>query len=70
MPVPAETTLTVRPVAGHIGADISGVDLSRPLSTEETRQIRATLLRWKVVFFRGQNLDHASQIAFARHFAS
>ncbi|GAA0895327.1 MULTISPECIES: TauD/TfdA dioxygenase family protein [Streptomyces violaceusniger group] len=68
MPVPAENTLTVRPVAGHIGADISGVDLSRPLSAEEARQIRAALLRWKVVFFRGQNVDHAAQIAFARHF--
>ncbi|MGW4080741.1 TauD/TfdA family dioxygenase [Streptomyces asiaticus] len=52
MPVPAENTLTVRPVAGHIGAGISGVDLSRPLSAEEARQIRAALLRWKVVFFR------------------
>lgn len=68
MPVPAENTLTVRLVAGHIGAGISGVDLSRPLSAEEARQIRAALLRWKVVFFRGQNVDHATQIAFDRHF--
>ncbi|GGK60600.1 hypothetical protein [Streptomyces flaveus] len=35
MPVLVENTLTVRPVAGRIGADISGVDLSRPLSPEE-----------------------------------
>lgn len=68
MPVPAESTLTIRPVAGHIGADIAGVDISRPLSPEEVRQIREALLRWKVVFFRGRQLDHASQIAFARHF--
>ncbi|NLU75689.1 TauD/TfdA family dioxygenase [Streptomyces sp. HNM0575] len=70
MSVTAENTntLTVRPVAGHIGADISGVDLSQPLQPEEIARIRAALLRWKVVFFRGQQLDHASQIAFARGF--
>lgn len=68
MSVPAQNTLTVRPVAGHIGADISGVDLSLPLSPEEVEQIRTALLRWKVVFFRGQRLDHASQIEFARSF--
>jgi alpha-ketoglutarate-dependent sulfate ester dioxygenase len=55
-------------VAGHIGADISGVDISQPLSERDVHDIRAALHRHKVIFFRGQNLDHASQIAFARHF--
>ena len=31
-------------------------------------EIRQTLLAHKVVFFRGQALDHATQIAFARQF--
>ncbi|MFZ3555112.1 TauD/TfdA dioxygenase family protein [Streptomyces sp. BH055] len=62
------STLTVRPIAGHIGADITGIDLALPLSPEEVAQVREALLRWKVVFFRDQDLDHAAQIDFARRF--
>ncbi|MCM2422118.1 TauD/TfdA family dioxygenase [Streptomyces sp. RKAG293] len=61
-------TVTVRPASGHTGADISGVDLSLPLSDENLLVIKEALHRWKVVFFRGQELDHASQIAFGRQF--
>ena len=62
------TTITVRPVAGHIGADIGGIDLARPLADSELATVRDALHRHKVVFFRGQELDHAAQIAFARQF--
>ena len=62
------TRITVRPVAGHIGADIGNVDLAQPLSEAEAQQVREALQRHKVVFFRGQELDHAAQIAFARQF--
>jgi alpha-ketoglutarate-dependent sulfate ester dioxygenase len=62
------STLTIRPVAGHIGADIDGADLSQPLPDGTIEEIRQALHRHKVVFFRGQQLGHASQIAFARRF--
>jgi taurine dioxygenase len=62
------TTLSVRPIAGHIGADISGVDISRPLDGPTVDAVRDALLKHKVIFFRGQELDHASQIAFGRQF--
>ncbi|MDX2547401.1 TauD/TfdA dioxygenase family protein [Streptomyces sp. WI04-05B] len=68
---PAETNtagVEVAPVAGHIGAEISGVDLTEPLDDTVVAGIRAAVLRWKVVFFRGQRLDHAGHIAFARRF--
>ncbi|HYZ56788.1 MAG TPA: TauD/TfdA family dioxygenase [Streptosporangiaceae bacterium] len=58
----------VRPVAGHIGADITSVDISKPLSEEQVSAIRDALHRYKVIFFRGQDLDHAAQIAFGRQF--
>jgi alpha-ketoglutarate-dependent sulfate ester dioxygenase len=60
--------ITVRPVAGHIGADISGVDISQPLTGDQVAAIREALYRYKVIFFRDARLDHASQIAFGRHF--
>ena len=61
-------TLTVRPLQPTIGAEISGVDLSRPLSDEERDQIKAAILTYKVVFFREQNLDQDQHAAFARQF--
>ncbi|WP_405486453.1 TauD/TfdA dioxygenase family protein [Streptomyces sp. NBC_00096] len=58
----------VRPSAGHIGAEITGVDLAGDLSDAVVAEIRAAVLRWKVVFFHGQVLDHAAHVAFARRF--
>ncbi|MGW0819772.1 TauD/TfdA dioxygenase family protein [Streptomyces sp. NPDC002845] len=60
--------LGVRPAAGYIGAEIHGVDLAGPLDDAVVAEIRAALLRWKVVFFREQKLDHAGQVTFARRF--
>lgn len=62
------TTVTVRPVAGHIGADLGDVDLSAPLDGATVAAITAALHRYKVIFFRDQQLDHAAQIRFGRHF--
>ncbi len=58
----------VVPMAIHIGAEIRGVDLSRPLPPAHVSAVRAALLRWKVVFFRDQTLDHRTHIAAARQF--
>ncbi len=48
------------------GAEIFGVDLRRPLAPQTAKEIWAALLRWKVVFFRDQHIDHAQHVAFAR----
>ncbi|HEY8524849.1 MAG TPA: TauD/TfdA family dioxygenase [Acidimicrobiales bacterium] len=58
----------VRPVAGRIGAEIHGVDLTRPLDEATVAGIRATLLRYKVVFFRDQHITQAQHVAFGRYF--
>jgi alpha-ketoglutarate-dependent taurine dioxygenase len=58
--------IEVKPMTLHIGAEISGVDLNDPLSEAQRHEIYAAFLKWKVVFFRGQNLDHPSHIDFAR----
>ncbi|MEU7526399.1 TauD/TfdA family dioxygenase [Saccharothrix sp. NPDC042600] len=60
--------ISVRPVAGHIGADISGIDISRPLDAAALDLVKNALNEYKVLFFRDQSLDHASQIAFGRQF--
>jgi alpha-ketoglutarate-dependent sulfate ester dioxygenase len=60
--------LDVRPMSGYIGAEIFGVDLSTPLDAATVADIRATLLKWKVVFFRDQDITQAQHIAFGRLF--
>lgn len=60
--------VTVSPAAGRIGAEISGVDISRPLDEQTVAVIQHALDEWRVVFFRGQRLDHATQIGFGRQF--
>src|SRR3954467_5127001 len=60
--------LKVRPSTPVIGAEIEGVDLSKPLSREEVNDIHQALLQWKVLFFRDQKITDEQQLAFARYF--
>src|SRR3954454_756952 len=60
--------IEIVPLTLHIGAEIRGVDLTRPLPPDRLKEIRAAFLKWKVVFFRDQHLDHAQHVALARQF--
>jgi len=64
----APSTIQIRPVTLHVGAEIEGVDLKQPLSDETVAEIRAALLKWNALFFRGQHVDHQQQVDFARRF--
>ena len=58
---------SVRPVAGRIGAEISGVRLDGDLPERTVDGIRRALHQHKVLFFRGQDhLDDEEQEAFGR----
>src|SRR5438067_10045940 len=58
----------VVPLTLHIGAEIRGVDLTRPLPPEQLQEVREAFLQWKVIFFRGQHLEHAQHVTMARQF--
>src|SRR3954452_14696256 len=64
----SNTPIEVVPLTLHIGAEIRGVDLTRPLPPEQLKAVREAFLKWKVVFFRNQHLDHAQHVAMARQF--
>jgi alpha-ketoglutarate-dependent taurine dioxygenase len=64
----ATSTLTVHPLTARTGAEIRGVDLSKPLTDAEVKGIKDALHAWRVVFFRDQSIGHAEQIAFGRRF--
>jgi taurine dioxygenase len=60
--------LEARPLSGALGAEIPGVDLSKPLETAVFDEVRAALLRHGAVFFRDQRLTREAQLDFARRF--
>src|ERR671925_187011 len=55
--------MEVRRIAGALGAEILGVDLSKEFPEKE---IRRAFLEHQVIFFRDQNLSPAQFMAFAR----
>jgi taurine dioxygenase len=59
---------TVAPVAGALGAEISGLDLSAPLSDETILAVRRAWLDHLVIFFRDQNLSPAQFLTLGRRF--
>jgi taurine dioxygenase len=58
----------VRKIGKHLGAEISGVDLSQPLDDHTFAQVATAFFDNEVVFFRNQKLTPEQQIAFTRRF--
>lgn len=58
--------MRVTRLAGAIGAEISGVDLRRPLSAEQAAALRRIWLDHGVVFLRDQQLTSDQFLAFAQ----
>src|SRR5687768_15900453 len=56
------------PITGSVGAEIEGLDLSRPLDSEAVDVVRTALAHHGVVFFRNQQLTPTQQKDFARNF--
>jgi taurine dioxygenase len=60
--------IAVEPVAGALGAEITGIDVSRPLDDETVAELRRALLDYLVIFFRDQDLSPEQHKAFGRRF--
>jgi taurine dioxygenase len=59
----------IRPIAGRIGAEVSGISLAADPSGAAFAAIHDALLRHKVLFFRNQHdLDDEAQQRFGRRF--
>ncbi|MET7640990.1 TauD/TfdA family dioxygenase [Streptomyces sp. NPDC005438] len=54
------------PLGPLLGAEIRGLDLSRPLTPALREELHRALLEWKVLFFRAQRLSSRAQRDFAR----
>jgi taurine dioxygenase len=60
--------ISAQPISGSLGAEISGVDLRRPLEESSYAEIKAALLAHLVLFFRDQDITPEQQILFGRRF--
>lgn len=61
-------TIEAFPLTPTIGAVISGVELSQPLSNAEVDDLHQALADHQVIFFRDQRLDPASLSRVGRYF--
>ncbi len=60
--------IQVAPVAGALGAEVSGIDLSKPLDDSAIAEIQDAWMRHQVLFFPGQGLSREAHVAFGRRF--
>ena len=63
-------TIGVNSLTPHIGAEIQGIDLSKPLDNEQFSEVYRAWLDWKLVVFRDQHLSQDQHKAFGRRFGS
>jgi len=61
-------TITATPLSPRFGAEISGVDISRPLDAETVQALIAQQDQWGVTVYRDTGLDDDTQVAFAKNF--
>lgn len=69
-PIASYETIEVSPVSPVIGAEIHGVDLSRPLGNHVLSEIQRALAEHLVIFFRDQDIDLEQHKAFGRQFGN
>ena len=64
----ASRGIVIAPSTPTIGAEISGIDLDRPLTDAEAGILRDAWLAHKVIFFRDQDVSYESHIRLGRLF--
>jgi taurine dioxygenase len=60
--------MEIQPISKVMGAQVRGVDLSRPLGDKAFGEILHAFHRYMLLVFPGQRIDEAQQVAFSRRF--
>ena len=58
------------PLTPHFAAEVSGIDLTRPLTSGQVQAIDDGMDRWGVLVFHEQRFDDETQLAFSRNFGT
>jgi len=64
----SSSEIRVEPIAGSLGAEITGIDLSRPLDEPTKKALLEAWYEHQVVFFRDQPLTEEQHMALALQF--
>ncbi len=65
---PAAQAFEVEPIGPTIGAEIHGIDLSRPLDAATAERLEQALITHKVIYARNQSMTTAQHVAVGRLF--
>jgi taurine dioxygenase len=60
--------IQVTPLSSACGAEISGIDLTRPLSEDQVCAVKDAWAKHLVLVFRGQKVSQEDQLRFASYF--
>ena len=60
--------MDIQPISKVMGAEVRGVDLSRPLDDDAFGEILHAFHRYMLLVFPAQQIDEAQQVAFSRRF--
>lgn len=60
--------IAIKQLHPHFVGEVSGVDLRKPLTPDEARQIEEGMDRYAVLIFHGQDITDEQQLAFALNF--
>jgi len=63
-------TISIRPLEGSFAGEVSGIDITRPIRSEEVAAIEAGIDRHAVLVFRDQALTDEQQIGFTLNFGT
>lgn len=67
-PSRSTSPITIAPLGDVLGAEVIGLDLSRPLAVEDFARIHRAHLEHHVLVFRDQHITPAQQVDFSRRF--
>ncbi|MXP42001.1 TauD/TfdA family dioxygenase [Altererythrobacter soli] len=60
--------LTVEPILPRFGAECSGLDLTKPLSPEEVKQVTDAMDTWGITVWRNTGMNDEQHVEFSRNF--
>lgn len=68
--VSRDITFQVRPIGGHMAAEVIGLDLSEPFDDATLKAVRDAFLTHQILAFRNQDLDKDQQVTFTQQFGT
>src|SRR5690349_20534347 len=61
-------SLQVQPILPRFGAECSGLDLTKPLSPAEVREVTDAMDKWGVTVWRNTGMSDENLVEFSRNF--